>query len=214
MEPANKTKSEAVRETYDRLAPAYDRRWRPYIDATLRAVVDALPCQGHEHLLDVACGTGELERMLLARWPKLRITGVDLSPRMLEQARQKLAGATVTWLVGDAASLRLPEASFDLVICANSFHYFTRPREALREMHRVMRPAGTLLLVDWCDDYLACKLCSLWLRWTDPAFVQTYSLRRCQQMLTEEGLVVVEASRFRTGWIWGLMRCVCRQANG
>lgn len=213
MRSVKKSKADLVREAYDRLAPVYDRRWRPYIDATLRAVVEALRCAGQEELLDVACGTGELEKLLLVRWPGLRITGVDLSPSMLERAREKLECSTVSWVVADAASLGLADASFDYVVCASSFHYFSRPRQALREMHRVLRRTGTLVLVDWCDDYLTCKLCGIWLRWTDPAFQRTYSLRTCREMLEQEGFEVREAIRFRTGWIWGLMRFVCWRAD-
>ena len=60
-----------VKQSYDRLAPVYDRRWRSYEDATLHAALDVISCRGAERFLDVACGTGELERLLLARCPGL-----------------------------------------------------------------------------------------------------------------------------------------------
>lgn len=205
--------SDHVRKEYDRLAPIYDRRWRPYIDATLQAVIEAVRFEGREQVLDVACGTGELERLLLNRWPELRITGADLSPGMLEQAKAKDFAGNVNWVQADAASLGFSDQHFDCVICANSFHYFPRPLDALRGMRRVLRPQGTLLLVDWCDDYIACKLCSLWLRWTDPAFYQTYSLRACGEMLSEAGFQATDASRFRTGLVWGMMRFVCSRVE-
>jgi ubiquinone/menaquinone biosynthesis C-methylase UbiE len=207
-----KPTTDLVRREYDRLAANYDRRWRPYIDATLQAVLESVSLDGREEVLDVACGTGELPRLLLERWPDLNITGADLSPGMLEQAKSKNLG-TVTWLQRDAASLAVPDGRFDYVICTNSFHYFPHPREALQEMRRVLRPRGTLVLVDWCDDYLACKLCSLWLRYADPAFQRAYSLRGCREMLTAAGLETVAAQRFRAGWVWGLMRVVAQRAD-
>jgi ubiquinone/menaquinone biosynthesis C-methylase UbiE len=70
---------DAVRLQYDRLAKTYDRRWRSYVDATLHAVVSGIPFRGQERVLDIACGTGELERLLLARCPGLHIIGTDLS---------------------------------------------------------------------------------------------------------------------------------------
>jgi SAM-dependent methyltransferase len=94
------------------------------------------------------------------------------------------------------------------VVCANSFHYFRQPLAALREVARILRSGGSLVLVDWCDDYLTCKLCSAWLRLTDPACFRTYTLRSGEALLGQAGLKVIHRDRFRVGWLWGLMRFV------
>jgi ubiquinone/menaquinone biosynthesis C-methylase UbiE len=200
----------AVRQEYDDLAPHYDRRWRPYIDATLDSVMEVLKLQGEEAVLDVPCGTGELTQRLTARWPDLRITGVDLSPAMLQQAGRKDKQRRVTWLEADVSDLPLADRTFDCVICANSFHYFRAPEHALIELRRVLRPGGKFVLLDWCDDFFACKVCSLWLRWKDPAFFRTYSLRDCCARLQQAEFEIQRADRFRIGWVWGMMRLVCR----
>ena len=70
----------------------------------------------------------------------------------------------------------------------------------------MLRAGGTLILTDWCDDYLSCKLCSLYLRLTDPAFHQSYTLGECRQMLELAGFSVASAHRFKIDWLWGLMR--------
>jgi hypothetical protein len=75
----------------------------------------------------------------------------------------------------------------------------------------VLRPGGRLVLVDWCDDYVSCKACSLWLRWTDPAFYRTYSLRECSDLVAAAGFETERAERFRVGWLWGLMTIVARR---
>src|SRR5215212_9454973 len=173
MKPLNRNRSQ---QEYDRLAPEYDHRWRPYIDATLRLVVNVLSLRGNERILDIPCGTGEIEQRLLARHPSLSIVGVDISAGMLKQAVRKNEGNRCEFVHSDVCHLPFADGTFDRVICANSFHYFPDGRLALDEMKRVLRPGGSLVLLDWCDDFLACKLCSLWLGWTDPAFIQTYSL--------------------------------------
>lgn len=203
---AEHSKTIVVQKTYDSLASEYDQRWQRYVDATLDATLEGLALRGDESLLDVPCGTGELVGRLLIKWPNLRITGVDLSPRMLEHARVKSFADHVKWAQADVSRLPFSNESFDYALCVNSFHYFSSPQKSLKEICRVLRPDGTFILVDWCDDYLTCKLCSLWLRWTDPAFHKTYSLRRCRMLLEEAGLKEVSARKVRVLQIWGLMR--------
>jgi ubiquinone/menaquinone biosynthesis C-methylase UbiE len=203
----------AVRREYDRLAERYDKRWRAYIDASLNMLLDDLELEGDERIIDIACGTGELAWQMLEKWPNLDIVGVDISPKMLGQARAKDAKRRVEWVEAAVAELPFAENEFDCVLCANSFHCFSEPEKALLEFRRVVRPDGQLVLVDWCDDYLSCKLCSLWLRWTDPAFFRTHSLRACRRFATQAGMHVVAAERFRVSWLWGMMRLVSRPVD-
>ncbi len=200
----------AIRREYDSLAAHYDERWRRYIDETLNAVTTGLMLEGQERILDVPCGTGELSRRLLDIWPRLDIVGADISPGMLDQAKEKDERRRVSWVEAPVVELPFAEDEFDCVICVNSFHYFSEPEKALSEFRRVVRPDGKLVLLDWCDDYISCKLCSLWLRWTDAAFYRTYSLRACQSFATQADLHVVTAERFRVRRIWGMMRLVSR----
>jgi ubiquinone/menaquinone biosynthesis C-methylase UbiE len=212
MTPEEKTaRNKAVEAEYDRLSEFYDHRWRTYLDATLQFVKEAIDCDTGDRILDVPCGTGELSRRLSVRWPSVRILGLDLSLGMLKQARVKNRNGSLQWLQADVEVLPLDDETFDWVICANSFHYFHSPASALRELYRVLRPGGRLVLVDWCDDYWSCKLCSLWLRWTDPAFHRIYSVRQCKALLEHTGFRVENTQNYRVGWIWGLMRFVCRR---
>jgi ubiquinone/menaquinone biosynthesis C-methylase UbiE len=209
MAPTISATHSQARHVYDRLAPHYDVRWNRYIRATLALALEPLDLAGGERMVDIACGTGELERALLARWPRLRLAGVDLSQNMLRQAADKQLA--VDWLRADATQLPFADQSFDAAVCANAFHYFRLPECSLVELRRVLRPGGRFVLVDWCDDYLSCKLCSLWLRWIDPAFYRTYSLFRCRKMLEGSGFVVETAFRRRIDWLWGLMCFVTRR---
>jgi len=202
-----------VRNEYNRLASEYDSRWGPYIDATLGAVHKAVEFQGDENVLDVPCGTGELERQLLTKWPNLGLTGVDVSTGMLAQAKEKDKSERVKWIEADVADLPLPNEAFDCVICANSFHYFRTPQEAILEMCRVLRPGGQLVIVDWCDDYLTCKACSSWLRWRSRAFYRTYTLRACTSLVDNAGFEIETHHRFRISWLWGLMSVTGRRVK-
>ncbi|MBW3541385.1 MAG: class I SAM-dependent methyltransferase [Planctomycetes bacterium] len=204
------SKAAVVRREYDRLASVYDRKWERYVDATLGPVVEALQLEGTERLLDAPCGTGELERRFLHEWPGLQVVGIDLSHEMLLHADAKTAGEKVAWMQANVERLPFADEAFDVVVCANSFHYFPAPESALRELRRTLKRQGRLVLLDWCDDFLMCKLCSVWLRWCDPAFHRTYSLKACRELLQAAGFTVEHSRRFRVGWVWGLMRLVCR----
>lgn len=197
---------EGLLESYARQAPLYDQRWRHYTDATLHATIEATPWEEIEQVLDVGCGTGLLEERVRELHPGTRFTGTDLSPVMLRRARTKLgASELVRWIQAKAEDLPFRGAHFDAVLCANCFHYFRQPVLALAEFRRVLRPDGWLILTDWCDDYVACKICNWYLRVADPAHFRMYGLRRCKTMVAEAGFRVEQARRFKIDWLWGLM---------
>jgi ubiquinone/menaquinone biosynthesis C-methylase UbiE len=105
-------------------------------------------CQ-NDSVLDVACGPG----MVACEFAKHagRVTGIDITPSMIEQAekRQKeLNLENLTWAVGDAVPLPYADNSFSLVITRYSFHHLLAPENALSEMIRVCRPGGRVMVAD------------------------------------------------------------------
>ena len=100
-------------------------------------------------LLEVAPGPGFLA-IELARDPRIRVTGLDISMTFLEIARKNAAeaGVRVDFRLGDAASMPFADRSFDLLVCRAAFKNFSEPERALREMRRVLRPGGTGVIID------------------------------------------------------------------
>src|SRR5436190_19066332 len=93
---------------YAAYASYYDRRWARYSAMTLSKALQAISVDGPRAVPDVACGTGLLAQMLRRERPQLVITGVDISPQMLEQARKRTPPTPenhVSWLVGHAEDL-------------------------------------------------------------------------------------------------------------
>jgi ubiquinone/menaquinone biosynthesis C-methylase UbiE len=109
-------------------------------------------------VLDVGCGTGEFERIILSEHPEQRMIGLDVSDQMLAIARQKCSAyPNVRFLAGSASVLPFSNDSFDLVICASALHYFDKPDASLSEMRRVVKPSGSVVILDWCKDYPTCR---------------------------------------------------------
>ena len=192
---------------YARAAERYDEKWAFYVEATTRETLRRIPMTAKARLLDVGCGTGELLRRMRAKYPDAALAGLDPVPQMLAVARDKLGGKE-DLRIGYADSLPWPAAGFDVVVSCNMFHYITHPVEALREMARVIRPGGALVLTDWCDDYIACRLCNLYLRLTNRAFYKTYREAECLDLLGQAGFGTVRFERYKISWLWGLMTAV------
>ena len=200
-----------VRQEYTRLAAAYDRRWARYLRASTAATVARLPIRAGERVLDVGCGTGYLLARLQARCPDSDLVGLDLTPAMLDQAAGRL-GAAATLLCGSGDALPLPDASVDTVVSANVFHFFERPHAALAEMARVLRPGGRLVITDWCDDYLACRVLDRTLRLLRRPHGAVWSSSKCAAALEQAGFDAVRVERYRIGWIWGMMTASASRA--
>jgi ubiquinone/menaquinone biosynthesis C-methylase UbiE len=101
--------------------------------------------KGHERVLDIGTGAGAFA---LALAPHVReVVGVDIVPELLAEARKR-APANVELLEADATKLPFPSGSFDLVATARTLHHVARPEVVVAEADRVLRPGGTLLVVD------------------------------------------------------------------
>lgn len=142
-----KDRNERWRRSWGKQARRYDQQmrfWDRHIFKDSRAWVCG---QATGEVLEVAVGSG----MNLPHYPAgVRLTGVDFSPEMLVLARERAEelGVEVVLREGDAHQLELPDASVDTVVCTFGLCAVADDRRALREMHRVLRPGGLLLLVD------------------------------------------------------------------
>lgn len=142
-----------IRQFFNDIAPNYDclnhimsfgidRLWRR---KAVRYIADS---DKPLSVLDVACGTGDFAMAIVRRLKSgSRITGVDLSEKMLEYGRKKLP-PTIQLEVGDAESLEFEDASFDRVSVAFGVRNFEHLEQGLSEMHRVLRPGGKLVILE------------------------------------------------------------------
>ncbi len=155
---------------FDRWAESYDRSilqtllFRPSYRAMLAEVSRWRAESGARcaEVLDVGTGTGTFIQMLIESNQAGRAVGVDFSPNMCAVAHDKAArlgyGHRAEFVNADSENMPFEEASFDIVTCANSFHHYPNQAAAVREMFRVLRPGGRLVLVDGFRDVLVGRL--------------------------------------------------------
>lgn len=144
------------RQHRDSILDQFTRQAEPFSGVPSHSAADSLALlastvaiSADDEVLDVACGPG-IVSCCLARTAK-RVTGVDMVPAMLIQARERQTAqalANVQWKLGDAEHLPFADNSFSLVVTRYSFHHFLDPQAIVREMARVCQPGGRIAVVD------------------------------------------------------------------
>lgn len=128
------------------LAEAYAANRPSYPEAAIEAILEGLPRPAL--IADVGCGTGIATR-LLARAGAM-VIGIEPNDEMRGKAEADTAGldapGSIEFRAATAEATGLPDASIDAVVCAQAFHWFDAG-PALREFHRILRPAGRLALM-------------------------------------------------------------------
>ena len=146
---------------FDEMAAGYDTWWAPVLAPSARALLDELAPSietGAVDVLDVGVGTGNLARPALARWPDIRVTGVDASREMVTTVEALIEDAggdlrdRFTGAVAFAAEMPFPDASFDLAMSSFVLQLVPNRAKALREIRRVLRPGGRFAYVTWLVD--------------------------------------------------------------
>ena len=133
-------------ESYERfMVPSLFEPWATYL------VQRANPQLG-EHVLDIACGTGIVARKVAPHVGSRGIViGLDVNPDMIDMARiaAERAHIEIQWHTGPAEQLPFPDENFDLILCQFGLMFFTDRNAALKEIHRVLRKDGRVVLSVW-----------------------------------------------------------------
>lgn len=119
----------------------------------LTAIVDSIPLRTSDRVLDAGCGDGFFTQLLYRRMNNGgQLIAFDRSAEYLHLAQQQVQpderDPAVQFQLGDVQQLPFPAASFDLIWCAHSMQSFHDPKEALREFRRVLRPGGTIAILE------------------------------------------------------------------
>jgi ubiquinone/menaquinone biosynthesis C-methylase UbiE len=194
-------KTDRQRTVWQKAAARYDRAMAPLERGLLAGGREWIAERAHGRILEVAIGTG---RSLEFYAPDVELTGVDLSPAMLRRARRRATelGLKSAFRVADVEHLPYDDASFDTVVCALGLCSIPRPDVAVSEMARVLKPGGTLLLLDHIGSSWPPVWLAQWLLERVTILTSGEHLTRRQlPVVTAAGLDVVETERLKAGTI-------------
>ncbi|WP_395639877.1 class I SAM-dependent methyltransferase [Pseudolysinimonas sp.] len=189
------------RTVWQKNADRYDRTMAGLERGLLAGNREWIGARAHGRVLEVAVGSG---RSFEFYAPDVTLTGLDLTPAMLDLAREHAAavGIQVDLREGDAENLPFPDASFDTVVCALGLCSIPRPEVAIAEMARVLVPGGSLLLLDHVGSTWPPVFAAQWL--LERVTILTageHFTRRQLPLVRAAGLEVVESDRLKAGVI-------------
>ncbi|MBC3796818.1 class I SAM-dependent methyltransferase [Acetobacterium tundrae] len=178
---------QATKKHFDESAEDYNNSYDgKFVKCMYDEIVERVLAANPKSILDLGCGNGNvLEKIKLKSDADLY--GLDLSENMIESAKEKL-GARVELKVGDAEQLPYDDNQFDIIVCNASFHHYPNPDQVLQEIHRVLKPNGTLVLGDptapfeW---YL--KFLNWGLKWSNSGDYRIYGKKEIHELLLRHG---------------------------
>jgi len=139
-----------------------------------------------DDVLDVACGPG-LVACEVARVAR-HVTGIDLTPAMIDQARErqrKLGLANLSWKIGTAQPIPFAAASFSRIITRYSFHHFTDPKAVFAEMLRVCRTGGRVAVADvFTRTHKQAEAYDRLEKWRDPSHTHAMQLNELGELFS------------------------------
>ena len=138
---------------WDLAADIYERAWGRQLAPAQETMLSGARLKPDDDVLDVACGTGLVSFAAASTvGPMGGVLGVDISGQMVEAARRRASERCISHIEFhrmDAETLEMPDAGFDVALCALGLMYFPDPARAMQEMRRTLKPGGRMSVAVW-----------------------------------------------------------------
>jgi SAM-dependent methyltransferase len=204
-----------ILDQFTRQAAPFAERHRadqPLLDLLIRSS----GVRAGDRVLDVACGPGIVACALAPH--AAHVTGLDFTPAMLKEAailQDEHGLRNVDWRQGSATQLPFDDMTFDLVVTRFSFHHYCDPQAAFREMVRVTRRGGRILVVDVAPRPEAQKAYDTWEKHRDPSHIRALTEPEFEQLGIGAGVLLRLKERFDLASdVDGLLRSSFPPAGG
>jgi ubiquinone/menaquinone biosynthesis C-methylase UbiE len=189
----------------ERILDQFTRQAVPFSSApairnqeALDRIVDMAGAGSEDSVLDVACGPG----LLVCAFARVvrHAVGIDLTPAMLEQARELQARRglrNVTWQQGDVLPLPYEDGRFSIVTARFAFHHFLDPLAVLKEMRRVCRDGGRVVVADSAPAASKADAFNAVERLRDPSHLRAMPLEELRELFANAGLAEPRVETYR-----------------
>ena len=142
--------SKAHRDYFNRIAPEWNEKMPD--DPIFRDFLIRFGVSPGDRVMDIGAGTGRMTKYLIELvGDEGMVVCEDIAELMLEEGKHVLKWKEPHWLCDDVMALSIKEDTFDKVLCFSAFPHFKNPLLALKEIHRVLRPGGRLLILHTCS---------------------------------------------------------------
>ena len=187
-----------ILDQFTRQAEPFRRRHENSHQGMLQLMVECADVRRDDTVLDIACGPG-LVSCFFARSVS-HVTGLDIVPAMLQQARQLQAERHLTnidWALGESTALPFQDALFDRVVTRFSLHHYLEPQGAIIEMARVCKPGGVVLVADVAPRPEAQDHFNQWEILRDPSHTRALTESEIEALGKNAGLQLIRRANFR-----------------
>lgn len=135
----------------DSVAESYEKyRGTIFFEPYAKDMAERLTKGNIKSILEIACGTGQVTRLLRAKLPGARIVATDLNPSMIDVAKKIVSEQDkIEWMLADAQVIPFDENSFDAIICQFGLMFVPDKQRAVNEAYRVLKPGGRFIFSTW-----------------------------------------------------------------
>lgn len=199
-----------LKETFDTVSNGYDNSALRFFPASAEYMAALLGLRGDEHVLDVACGTGHAALAVARLLPRGRVTAVDFSRGMLDQARRKAAALSlrnIEFLERDMQALGLVDAVFDVAICAFGIFFVDDMDTQLSHIAEAVKPGGRIMISNFQENYfhplkdlMAKRLMDRGVQLPPQTWKRIASEAGCRELFEKAGLEEIRVGKKNVGY--------------
>ena len=154
-------------------------------EETISQIEENLKNKNIHSILDLGCGTGALLKEIKELNIAEQLFGIDISPNMLEIAKNKL-GNDATLILGDSERLPFEDSSFDAIVCNDSFHHYPQPDIVEKEVSRCLKQNGVFIIGDCWQPIGARQIMNYYMKHSNSGDVKIYSKKEMLLLLSKD----------------------------